>query len=291
MPNKNGGHAPNYTPACTVDIDSGMIVDSTVLNVHNEDGEMLDSVDRVREKFGKDRSPERLLADGLMATGDNISGCMEQRIDLYSPMKTTDPGSNPAIRQDLTTPVAEADYNRLPRKRITVDGEKREQLSKDAFVYDSGRNVYYCPAGQELSYRGSTTEKRQSGRTRTRERFRIDAKICADCPLAELCIRRQGAGRQVTHEEHESDRVAHAKKMATDEAKEIYKTRQHASERPFAMIKWFFGVQMFLTRGLSKVSQEFDWLSAGFNLHRLVSLHRARAGPASIETHHAPCSS
>ena len=63
-------------------------------------------------------------------------------------------------------------------------------------------------------------------------------------------------------------------KMATDEAQEIYKTRQHAGERPFAMMKWFFRADQFLTRGLDRVSQEYDWLSAGFNLHRLLSLIR-----------------
>lgn len=39
MPNKTGGHAPNFTPATTVDIDSGIIVDSVVLDVVNEDGD------------------------------------------------------------------------------------------------------------------------------------------------------------------------------------------------------------------------------------------------------------
>jgi hypothetical protein len=43
-PNKEGGFAPNYTPTATVDIDSGVIV-----------GE--------------------LLADGMMATGENLAAC------------------------------------------------------------------------------------------------------------------------------------------------------------------------------------------------------------------------
>lgn len=279
MPNKKGGHAPNYTPASTVDIDSGMIVDSTVLNEVNEDGEMLRSTARVQENFDMGTPPERLLADGLMATGENIHGCQEQGIDLYAPLKTTDPATNPAIRDDLTRPVNEADYDRLPRTRITVDGKKREQLSKDAFVFDAEQNCYFCPTGQRLSFRGTTKDKRTSGRTRLRSRFRIAGTICSECPLASQCLRREGSGRQVTHEEHEELRVAHAKKMSTPEAKEIYRTRQHAGERPFAMIKWFFGVDQFLTRGLSRVRQEYDWLSAGFNLHRLLGLLRHSTGP------------
>lgn len=279
MPNKTGGHAPNYTPATTVDIDSGMIVDSVVLNVVNEDGEMLNSVARVQENFDLPSPPEKLLADGLMATGDNISQCNEQGIDLYAPIKTVDPSTNPAVRTSLTEPVAEEDRDRLPRANVTVDGVKRQQLSKDSFVYDAAENGYRCPMGKPLSYRGSTQEKRSSGKSRTRHRYRADAETCSECPLADLCLRKADTGRQVTREQHEQQRVAHAEKMATDEAKEIYKTRQHAGERPFAVMKWFFRVDQFLTRGLDRVSQEYDWLSAGFNLHCLLRLIRHSTGP------------
>ncbi len=178
MPNKTGGHAPNFTPATTVDIDSGMIVDSVVLNVVNEDDEMLNSVERVQEKFELPSPPDRLLADGLMATGDNISQCSEQGIDLYSPIKTVDPKTNPAVRTPLTEPVALEDRDRLPRINVTVDGVKREQLSKDAFVYDAAENCYRCPMGKSLSYRGSTQDKRSSGKCRTRHRYRADAGTC-----------------------------------------------------------------------------------------------------------------
>ena len=83
----------------------------------------------------------------------------------------------------------------------------------------------------------------------------------------------------MTHEQHEERRVAHAKKRSTAAAKEIYKTRQHADERPFSMMKCFFGVDQFVMRGLDRVSQEYDWLSAGVNLHRLMSLPRHSTGP------------
>ncbi|MEO2013784.1 MAG: transposase [Fuerstiella sp.] len=108
---------------------------------------------------------------------------------------------------------------------------------------------------------------------------RADAGTCRECPLADLCLRKPGKGRQVIHEQHEQQRMAHAEKMATTEAKEIYKTRQHPGERPFAMMIWFFRGDQFLTRRLDRVSQEYNWLSAGFNLHRLLSLIRHSTGP------------
>ena len=279
MPNKTGGHAANYSPTATVETGSGLIVDSTVLDVVNEDGEILAAVARVQENFDLSGPPERLLADGLMATGDNIRQCDEQGIDFYSPIKTTDPATNPAVRESLEDPVAESDWARLPRKKLTVDGVKREQLSKDSFVYDAKEDCYRCPMGKPLRFRGSTKEKRSSGKLRTRFRYRAEASDCGGCPLADVCLRRQGTSRQVTHEENEQQRVAHAQKMSQDASKEIYRERQHPGERPFSTIKWFFGLDQFLTRGLERVSQEYDWCAAGFNLHRLIGLIRASHDP------------
>lgn len=279
MPNKTGGHAANYTPATTVDTASGMIVDSVVLNVVNEDDEMLNAVDRAKENFHLESAPPRVLADGLMATGENISKCEEQGIDFYSPIKTTDPTTNPAVRGNPCEPVAEADRDRLPRVNVTVDGVKREQLSKDSFVYDADEDCYRCPMGEPLEFRGTTSEKRSSGKSRTRFRYQADGETCSGCPLAELCLRKPGKPRQVSHEEHERSRVAHARKMSTEEAKEIYRQRQHPGERPFAVIKSVFGMRQFLTRGLERVSQEYDWSSAAFNLQRLIGLIRSAKDP------------
>ena len=99
MPNKDGGHSPNYSPISTVDIDSGMIVDAAVLNEINEDPHLLDSIERVQENFGLNSPPGKALADGLMATGENIARCNEAGIELYAPTKMTDPTTNPAIRR------------------------------------------------------------------------------------------------------------------------------------------------------------------------------------------------
>ena len=279
MPNKTGGHAANYTPATTVDIDSGMIVDSVVLDVINEADQMLPAVGRVEENFQLPSPPAQLLADGLMATGENIQQCNEKNIDFYSPLKTSDPTTNPAVRESLTQPVPAADRDRLPRVNVTVGGVKRQQLSKDAFVYDADEDCYRCPMGEALTYRGCTQEKRASGKSRKRYRYQADASRCDGCPLAEICLGKPGKGRQVRHEEHEQARVAHAQKMASEQAKATYQKRQHPGERCFAMIKWFFGVDQFSTRGLERVTDQYNWCSSAFNLHRLIGLIRSNHDP------------
>lgn len=270
-PNKDGGFAPNYTPHATVDVDSGIIVSADVISNTDEDKHMLPAVEDVKESFDLDEAPGEMLADGLMSTGENLAGCEEADIDLYSPIKL---GSedNPAIRSDLSEPVAEADLDRLPTTTTKKkDGTSSTKFNKDAFVYDEENDCYWCPAGKQMPYANKTSQV-ENGRTRERFRYKADAADCAGCPLAEHCLSGNAKQRQVSHEQHEAKRVAHAEKMSREESQRKYARRRHPGERPFAMIKSHFGARSFLTRGRDRVRNEWLWLSSAFNLHRLLRL-------------------
>lgn len=273
MPNKDGGHAPNYTPLATVDIASGFIVGADVLNVINEDAHLVPAVEEVQQQFDLPSPPE-VLTDGLNGTGANLAACEERGISLISPCETPDP-ANPALRADPTQPVPEADWDRLPVH--CVKGQT-QQLAKSAFVYDEQRNCYWCPSGQPLKFTGTTSEASGSGR-RIRSRYQADKQACAACPLRARCLQGKALARQVNHEQYESHRQRHAQKMATPEAQAIYALRRHPGERPFATIKQHFGIRRFLLRGLRQVQDEWRWAATAFNLHRLMSLLRCRAGP------------
>lgn len=282
-PNKEGGFAPNYTPLATVDIDSGLIVSVDVISNTDEDKHLIAAVQDVKESFDLDEIPGEVLADGMMPTGDNLAQCEELGIDLYSPIKLGAGNDNPAIRDDPTVPVAECDLDRLPTTTTKhKDGTKTTKFNKNAFIYDAERNCYWCPAGEELAYSHQTSET-ENGRQRIRYRYRSDAATCAGCPLAGRCLGRNSETRLVGHEQHEEARIAHAEKMSSEESKKKYSRRRHPGERPFAMIKSQFGARRFSTRGISKVRNEWLWLSSAFNLHRLMSIiiHSGVDPPAS----------
>ena len=72
---------------------------------------------------------------------------METRqIDFYTPVESPlpEPG-NPALREDPTVPVAEADWPRLPRNA-------QKKLAKSCFLYDETAVCYRCPQGKILRY-------------------------------------------------------------------------------------------------------------------------------------------
>jgi transposase len=277
-PNKEGGFAPNYTPLATVDVHSGLIVSADVIAMTDEDKHLVAAIEEVQEQFGLEKPPSEMLADGMMATGANLAALEEHGIDLYSPITIPELTANPAVRDDPTHPVLEEEWDQLPMKNVSVKGEKRQQLDKAAFIYDEERNCYWCPQGLALEYERTTNEVR-NGVHRSRDYYKADAQACTACPLRERCLQGKRKQRRISREPQEHLRQAHARKMATPEAKEKYSRRRHPGERPFAVIKHDFGARRFLLRGLDRVRTEWSWLATAFNLQRLMNLIQSRAGP------------
>lgn len=281
MPNKDGGHAPNYTPLATVDIASGLIVAEDVLNVVNEDGHLIPAVEEVQRQF-QPAAPPEVLTDGLNGTGANLAACEERNISIVSPCEVPDPATNPALRPDPTQPVPQAEWDRLPVHPVKGSDP---QLDKSAFVYDEQHNCYWCPLGKPLTFRNTTSEASGSGR-RIRSRYQAEQADCAACPLRSRCLQgKRTQARTISREQYEAHREHHARKMATPEAQATYALRRHPGERPFAVIKHQFGLRRFLLRGLTHVRTEWRWAATAFNLQRLMSLIRSRAGPVdSVST-------
>ena len=283
-PNKEGGFAPNYTPHATVDVDSGVIVSADVISGTDEDKHMLAAVEDVQKSFGLDKAPAELLADGMMSTGNNLAKCEEEGIDLYSPIKLGAGKDNPAIRADPSEPVARAEVDRLPSTTTKKkDGSKSTKFNKNAFVYDPKADCYWCPAGKAMPYANKTSQV-ENGRRRIKYRYKADPSDCGGCLLATRCFSGKTKSRQISHEQHEAKRIAHAEKMSTAESQQKYSRRRHPGERPFAMIKGHFGARRLLTRGLERVRNEWQWLCTAFNLHRLLRLLASGSDPPATVT-------
>jgi transposase len=282
-PNKDGGFAPNYTPLATVDVESGLVVSADVISSTDEDKHLLAAVQDVQSSFALEEPPSQLLADGLMATGENLAACEALGIELYSPIKGQSSQDNPALRADPSRPVPAELRDSLPVNTLRRSGKTVQQLDKQAFIYDAQADCYWCPEGKRLSYSGTTLERRSGGTSAERDRYRAAAEDCGACPLAALCLQGKNKQRSISREQYEAQREAHAQKMSTPEAKQIYARRRHPGERPFAMIKHHMGARRFLLRGLAKVTQEWRWLVTAFNLQTIIERMRRQIGPPAPE--------
>lgn len=263
LPNKEGGYAANYTPMVVTDEASGMIVDADVLIGNVEHTALPTMVDTVQSEY--DVTVETVMGDTAYSSGENLTEMEERKIELLSPLAEPKCQDNPAIRDDLSQPVAAEDLDRLPLNPQT------KRFDKTAFVYDKADDCYYCPAGKKLPRSGSEKKVRHG---KTGRQLNYTCYDCAGCPLADRCRANPNAkkGRKVTHDVHESARRRQRARMKTAEAKERYKRRQHAGETPFANIKACFSLRRFSLRGIEGVQTEWLWHCTAFNLKRLLNI-------------------
>jgi transposase len=270
LPNKEGGYAPNYTPIATTDVHGGFIVDADIISSTSEHVTTIPSMDRIKSNFGE--YPETALADGAHATGPNIEGMEERDIEFFSHVASPTPnGANPALREDPTVPVAESEKEVLPRNPQT------KKYDKSAFVYDEGKDVWYCPKGKTLHYNEKKSKVNAEGNRTYFGVYRCED--CEGCSWASDCRSEKAKrGRSVSRDEYAKCREEFAEKMSQPASQETYKKRFHAAETPFGILKRVMNLRQFLHRGLEKVKTEWLWACTAFNLAKLVrEIGRLRA--------------
>jgi len=133
---------------------------------------------------------------------------------------------------------------------------------KSRFVYDAVRDVYVCPAKQELTLRFRTEEL-----GRGLKYYR--AKHCQHCALKQACTRNQN-NRTITREDNEELLEAMAARLKA--APQKYALRKQLAEHPFGTIKRWFGYDHFLLKGLAKVRTEWSLITLAYNLKRVLNL-------------------
>lgn len=261
LPNKEGGYAPNYTPVVAVDAKSGAIVVADIAEGGDEAGMVETIVAGCEQVVGK--KPDRLLADGGFASGENLQRLESEKVEAYMPPGTDFRETNPAVRPDPTEPVPADQRDRLPRNG--------SQLNANAFVYDAQDDCFYCPEGKTLTFETTGRAKRTDIAYR-----RYGCAGSEGCPLAGACVRGGARRRTVTRDAYQDVRDRTGRRMATEEGRTIYAKRAPVVEGGIGVIKAAFGVRQFLLRGMKKVKTEWLWICGASNLQKLLSLEAGR---------------
>ena len=136
-------------------------------------------------------------------------------------------------------------------------------FGRDRFTYQSDRDAYRCPGGQELRFR----KHKYTERTRV---YQAPAAACNTCPLKPQCTT-SAKGRQVKRSFDE----AYLERVRAYHGTEAYakarRKRQVWVEPLFAEAKDWHGLRRFRLRGLLKVNGGALLIAAGQNLKRLLS--------------------
>ncbi len=192
--------------------------------------------------------------------------------DQLSPMATA---AKEALRRDDLHAVADKGYfsgaqilachqagitTTVSRPETSGNRAKGMYVKAD-FAYDPARDVYTCPAGEELTYRYTREEDGlQVGRYWT--------NACQQCPVRHRCT--SGKERRITRWEHEHLVDAMRERLSGDA--DPMTLRRCTVEHPFGTIKAWMGHTHFLTRRLKNVSTEMALNVLAYNIKRVITL-------------------
>lgn len=260
MPNKEGGFAHNYTPVIAVDGERGFIVDAEVISGNDEPGVTPQLIDQIKEDCGQ--MPKQVLADGLFARGSLLKWLDDRGIEAYIPVDAAIiVKDNPAIREDLTQPVAVDDWHKLPRN------PQSKKIDKSAFIYEKSKDCYYCPMGKMIKYSNTVY-----GSNPVVESRRYECGHCIKCSHSSECLIGNACFRTVSRDQYQGLRDKTLARMKTEEGKRNYGKRMWINEGAFGLIKSWIGLRQFLCRGLEKVRTEWLWACTAFNLKKLAKV-------------------
>jgi transposase len=152
-----------------------------------------------QHKMTTNVTADTVVADSKYGTIDNFIACHDRGIQAHVP-----------------------DLRGASVKRV----KKLKIFQEDRFQYDPERDVYHCPAGNELKPK-SLHMSRQS------RDYAAAKKVCAACQLREQCTRNK-SGRTIKRHLRQSELDAMREASRSVKSKRDIRTRQHLMERSFA---------------------------------------------------------
>ena len=225
-------YRPLYNVQVLDDLDSPLVLGYAVVAQQNDTGVVGTLLAQARRQLG--HGLRVLLADGSYAGGADLAAAAREGVTVYAPV----PG----------------------------DGvDKPKQIPKRDFTWRAAEQTYVCPQGHRLAFEESWREKRAGGGVRV-WRYRCPPEHCLDCPLQARCTQTPASGRAVTRQEHEELIEALRARMATAEAKALYRLRSQNVELVNADWKQHRQLRRFSGRGLTRVRCEVGLLVLAHNL-------------------------
>ena len=225
--------APGYKQQTVADGKARVVVAVDVMPANEHDtARGMATVDQAIARTGQ--HPAAVCADSAYGNGANAAAMEARDIRLVSPPQ------------------------RIRRK-------DDDRLTPYDFVYDVARDVYICPAQQELVYIGTETTKR-------RRRYRAPKDVCTVCSLRSHCTKSK---RRVLDISPDHDALKRLRADAkTDSFRELYRMRGAVIEGVFGEAKQWHGLRRAARRGLANMLIQSLLVAAVLNFKRLMAAQR-----------------
>ncbi len=225
------GSAVSYNVQTVIDSKHKLIVAYEVTNEGNDLGQLANMAVQGKQALGVDEL--RVLSDGGYFDGEKIKECEAAGITTYLSV----PQSGAATSRGL-----------FPASR---------------FSYDAERDLYVCPQGAELTFRGK-------GKGSNKKEYRLyRTAACAACALRAQCTKAK-RGRQLRRWVHEEVLERLKERIRAQSA--LLKTRKELAEHPFGTIKLHMDQGYFLLKGMKKVTTELSLTVLSYNFKRVLNI-------------------
>lgn len=240
---------PLYNGQILADLDSSLILAYDVFAQANDAGLLGGLLGQARRGLG--HAVKQVAADSAYAGGQDLAEAKAQGAVVYAPWQAND-----------FSQKKQASY-----------------YAKERFEFLAERDAYVCPAGQELTYRGSSRQRRSgTGRVELRQ-YRADAATCRQCARRAECTQAKG-GRSLSRSEHEAEIEELRERMKGEQARQLYRLRKQAVERLNADVKQHRGLRRLSGRGLHRARTQLGLVVLA---HNLTSLNKLRQKAESAD--------
>jgi transposase len=223
-----------YNVQTTVDSKHKLIIDHEVTNKATDHDQLSQMSKRAKEILGVDEL--EVLADKGYYDAKEIKECVDNGITPYIP--------EPANTAPKDVNIPEPGYR------------------KDKFRYHDEEDIYVCPEGSKLTFRGMANHHGKMMRL-------YKSGDCAGCNAKGKCTI-NNKGRIIYRWEHEEILEDMRHRVKANGAK--VKMRQWLSEHPFGTIKRSFNQGYMLLKGLEKVGAESSISVLAYNIKRVINI-------------------
>ena len=223
------GHVVGYNVQGAVDARHHLLVSTEVTNTAADQGQLAPMVQAAKAELPLEGA--KVVADGGYYKAEDIKSCQEM-------------GVQPHLREVKNS-----------------SSERAGLFGKKDFQYERQRDIYRCPAGQELVKRREMVDK---GRLLFNY---ASPNACAQCALKHRCTQTQY--RTVSRWEHEECLERMAAQVAAQPQK--LAQRKVLIEHCWGTLKWLLSGG-FLLKGLKKVGAEVSLAHFGYNLRRALKV-------------------
>jgi hypothetical protein len=256
------GYIQGYNGVSIADSGNQIIVSAEVTGSVSESGIFPVMLDNLEENMkvltGKEEALNKSLVEGDTGyfTEDNLQEAATRGIEVLIP--------DPQFRQ--------RDPYFAEKKEEKVEKQSKK-FSQEDFKYDETEDVYKCPAGEILEYKGEVQLRNNRGM-----KYQAKSGICAKCSLRDKCITLKKTPSKnpvrtlyIAIHKYEENLSAKMKEKIDDPVnRELYSRRQQIIEPVFSDIVYCKGMNRFTLRSLIKVTIQWQLYCIVHNIGKCI---------------------